>query len=805
MTAQLAPSPVFRSWDNVGFPLVGGQLYTYAAGTTAFQATYVDSTQTIQNANPVVLNFRGEAFVWLNPLLAYKFMLYDALGNLIWSEDNIQGAIGIGQNIVPSQSNTFTLGTSTISFANGYFGPNAVPIYDAASGNIGYYARTSAEITAEVIPSDYAYMPGDVRRYGVDLTGTMDCTTAVNSALKSFAQVVLPPGTYKIDGSANGGVITIPANTSLWALPGTVTFNVTGNNGVTAVASSPFQLTHHSSVVGLNIVYPNQTLADLVADIIQYPPTFTINPTNNASYGGYCHIRDITCTGSYILSSVQGVFYECFWERIVSYVTLFKGLDFSGSVQMGDTSRASDCQIVMTGSAGFNDPIGPVSQWCQSNSIGVSAVCTGSNRIDGFMLSNFNVIGGSLAYSIGTNCWFQGVNISADSVTQALWVNSTSAQFYADEMWCSLQLQYYGLREVPALRCTGGILRICDAEVSMQQANSQNALFIDSGTVELEAIRFVTSRGGFAPVIYSAAGAVKANGCTVQASVLTSGIPRPLAWRDVCVGSVSGAATPQFSIDGKNAVVAGAGALALTNFNMATWVSGVPSSWTTTEGTPANFFQNLQPVDGNIGIEFASGSNTGSYSLSYQLPAGDDDLFGYYLFVCGIQVIDPGGTSAPATIFNISMTDGSGSNLYTVDLAWSGALAETVAIPTSAYYPLVMMLCAPVGTALGKFNFNVNCQTSTNLTIRIKGMGLYGMAPAPECTGQEYWNAQTGGRPRDIQLGPNKRLFRAAAPTGGTWALGDVAVNNASPAAGTTEWRCTAAGAPGTWTGLTIP
>lgn len=178
MTAQLAPAPVFRSWDNLGFPLAGGQLFTYAAGTSTPQATYVDSTQTTQNTNPVILNFRGEAFVWLNPLQSYKFVLQDVFGNLIWTEDNIPGAIGVGSNIIPTQTNTFTLGTPTISFANGYFGPNNAPVFDPVSGNIGYYARTAAEIAAVVTPTNYAYAPLDPWRYGADGAGGANDTTA---------------------------------------------------------------------------------------------------------------------------------------------------------------------------------------------------------------------------------------------------------------------------------------------------------------------------------------------------------------------------------------------------------------------------------------------------------------------------------------------------------------------------------------------------------------------------------------------------------------------------------------------------
>lgn len=91
MTAALAPYPVFRGVNNQGLALVGGLLFTYAAGTTTPQATYVDSTQTTQNTNPVVLNSRGEANVWLDPSLTYKYVLQDSAGNPIWTVDHIGG------------------------------------------------------------------------------------------------------------------------------------------------------------------------------------------------------------------------------------------------------------------------------------------------------------------------------------------------------------------------------------------------------------------------------------------------------------------------------------------------------------------------------------------------------------------------------------------------------------------------------------------------------------------------------------------------------------------------------------------
>ena len=101
MTTQLSPPPVFRAVDNSGNSLVGGLLYTYAAGTSTPQATYVDSTQTTQNTNPVVLNARGEANVWLSTSLIYKLILQDAAANQIWAIDNVNGGY-ISSNAIQS-------------------------------------------------------------------------------------------------------------------------------------------------------------------------------------------------------------------------------------------------------------------------------------------------------------------------------------------------------------------------------------------------------------------------------------------------------------------------------------------------------------------------------------------------------------------------------------------------------------------------------------------------------------------------------------------------------------------------------
>lgn len=208
MTAQLAPLAVQKFFDNNGFPLAFGQLTTYAAGTTTPQASYVDSTQSTPNTNPIQLNFRGECNLWLDPTKSYKFLLQDLFGNTIpgWPIDNIPGGFGalpISVSLIPSPTNTQTLGNTLFSWANVYVGPNIAPVLDSVSGNIGYYARTAAEVTAGIIPTNYAYSVYNVKRYGAKGDGTTDDTVAIQTALNlaganNYSSIYFPTGNYKV-------------------------------------------------------------------------------------------------------------------------------------------------------------------------------------------------------------------------------------------------------------------------------------------------------------------------------------------------------------------------------------------------------------------------------------------------------------------------------------------------------------------------------------------------------------------------------------------------------------------------------
>lgn len=92
MTASLIPTPVMQFFDSNGDPLVGGKVYTYAAGTSTPLATYTDQGGATPNANPVILDSRGEAAIWFGGS-SYKLVLKTSADVLIWTADNVTAAL----------------------------------------------------------------------------------------------------------------------------------------------------------------------------------------------------------------------------------------------------------------------------------------------------------------------------------------------------------------------------------------------------------------------------------------------------------------------------------------------------------------------------------------------------------------------------------------------------------------------------------------------------------------------------------------------------------------------------------------
>jgi hypothetical protein len=93
MPNVLTPNAKQQFFDNNGRPFFGAKLFSYAAGTSTKLATKVSSGGA-DNANPTILDYRGEANVWIPPNVAYKFVLAmpgdtDPPASPIWTVDQV--------------------------------------------------------------------------------------------------------------------------------------------------------------------------------------------------------------------------------------------------------------------------------------------------------------------------------------------------------------------------------------------------------------------------------------------------------------------------------------------------------------------------------------------------------------------------------------------------------------------------------------------------------------------------------------------------------------------------------------------
>src|SRR6185312_15497483 len=151
-TTSLSPLPIQHFVDNNGNLCVGCKLFTYQAGTTTKQNTYTDSAGGTPNTNPVVMNARGEANVWLDPTLSYKFVLSpstdsDPPTDPIWTVDQISTAVNSNQLTVALASPP-PIGATTPS--TGAFTTSSV-----ASGVI-----SGSTVWAAGIDASAGYTPG---------------------------------------------------------------------------------------------------------------------------------------------------------------------------------------------------------------------------------------------------------------------------------------------------------------------------------------------------------------------------------------------------------------------------------------------------------------------------------------------------------------------------------------------------------------------------------------------------------------------------------------------------------------------
>lgn len=222
-TTVLAPYLKQRFFDNNGNPAVNGTITTYAAGTTTPIATYKDSVGTV-NANPIVLNARGECDIWVLPNVSYKFVGADVAGNVFLTEDNVTN----------SQLITLYGGVDTGS-TNAYVLNFTANFTAYTDGIVLYWIPSHSNTGASTI--------------NVNGLGAINLLNADGSALVAGEIIANQPATILIKGGA--AIITTPATT----VYGTFTCGWAGFS----VAPGLTTITYRKNGTKVTLLFPSTT------------------------------------------------------------------------------------------------------------------------------------------------------------------------------------------------------------------------------------------------------------------------------------------------------------------------------------------------------------------------------------------------------------------------------------------------------------------------------------------------------------------------------------------------------------------
>jgi hypothetical protein len=323
-TGVVAAPPILQFTLNNGQLAVNGSILTQVGGVNT--ATYADSGLTTPLPNPIPLNSRGEISdangnskqLFLTPNTIYTFTLYDGpngTGNQIWQATYVAG---LGGEILAALLE---------------------PVVDQPILNS--LARTAAEIAAGVTPTNYAYAPGDIRRYGASITAS----AAVNTAAIQAAQ------------SGNFGVIYAPG--------GTFSYTVASVTNCTAYGLNALSKNGTGGTPGNNnTAFGTLALANLVGGVsnptgstaVGYLALTNSNGATNTAIGDNCMSSDTAGTDNTAIGA-QALFSEttatgnnCFGFQCGYYITTGNSNVLLGNYAGGGVSGPGTGAGLTTGS-----------------------------------------------------------------------------------------------------------------------------------------------------------------------------------------------------------------------------------------------------------------------------------------------------------------------------------------------------------------------------------------------------------------------------------------------------------------------
>lgn len=329
--ASLTPTPKQQIYGSDGNPLVGGKIYTYAAGTTTPLATYTDAGGLTANTNPIILNSLGQANIWLAPSSSYKFSVFTSADVLLYTVDNIATPIDY-LSLVTSLASPPPIGSTAPN--TGAFTTLAATTATITTVNATNITATGT-VTAETLTFEGGGSMTKPSEAGIQsITATVAAnalTVTLNPTTLDFRSTTLTTGvpvsrvmssavsTVVSSGSTLGTVSAVQSRIVVLALDnaGTVELavvNIAGGNDLTETGLISTTAEGGSGTAdSASVIYSNTARTNVAYRVVGYVEstqatagTWSTIPTTVQGYGGQA------------LASMSSLGYSQTWQNLTS-------------------------------------------------------------------------------------------------------------------------------------------------------------------------------------------------------------------------------------------------------------------------------------------------------------------------------------------------------------------------------------------------------------------------------------------------------------------------------------------------------
>jgi hypothetical protein len=206
--------PTTQWFDNNGDPLASGKIYTYITGTVTPLSTYTSSSESVANANPLILSSSGRGELWLASSSNYDIVVKDSNDVTLEEITNISGS-GITLSLNSILSADMNLNGFDIKVSDN------TGIKDTNNNHYMKFLKTASAVNHLQIQNNSTGNGPTISSIG------SDTNIDVNITAKGSGTINLNDNTSITGTLTVSGATTLPNGGSLTSGDGIYTFNAT--------------------------------------------------------------------------------------------------------------------------------------------------------------------------------------------------------------------------------------------------------------------------------------------------------------------------------------------------------------------------------------------------------------------------------------------------------------------------------------------------------------------------------------------------------------------------------------------------